>query len=668
MRAVVGKRPAFYYELEIELGPDGRESDLERVAEALLGEHGLQPEPCSKFVRALEMLRLRGTAVEGGLSDEERRHLTAYEAGADAELARRAAAVLSWASGLPTRDIVARTGLSSGRVRFWIREFRAKRMGIFAPGAAEGEELAAAAEPAVVASPAAPAAVKGTSVRRPHAPRKPSQPAAAPAHVATPATPPPVTEPARQAPETPDAPQAELDPSPKSKKGQRAAKEGLPTVGDFSRVHGVNGPRARVVCENALVLFDALRKVHGLPRKRRKLVRTAALLATVGASQDSVEPERAGRDLILAQPLHDVSTEDRLELACIVALQRDKMKPNKEPALEALEPKRRKEVIALACLLQIASALTYDGERSTRILATECKGSETCTLTLEGPAAEADTRRANGRARYWRENLKHELTFAAARRAAEAAAGEQPAAAPPEAPAEPAGPVATLPPVEPDEPMAEAGRKVMFTHFMKMLANEDGTRKGEDIEFLHDMRVSTRRLRAAYRVFEPFYEKPAIARFNKELRRAGATLGAVRDLDVLIEKASTYEASLAPETGLSLAPLLGQWAGQREAARARAAGLPERRRLPALRGKLPDVSADTGRGCERRPARRAHRTPGAACHPAPDHGAVRAGAGVRGGAVDRADYDVPHAAHRLQAAALRARVLRQAAGARAQGT
>ncbi len=103
VRAVVGKRPAFYYELEIELGPDGRESDLERVAEALLGEHGLQPEPCSKFVRALEMLRLRGTAVEGGLSDEERRHLTAYEAGADAELARRAAAVLSWASGLPTR-------------------------------------------------------------------------------------------------------------------------------------------------------------------------------------------------------------------------------------------------------------------------------------------------------------------------------------------------------------------------------------------------------------------------------------------------------------------------------------------------------------------------------------------------------------------------------------
>ncbi len=75
VRAVVGRRPAFYYELEIELGPDGLESDLARVAEALQGEHGLEPEPRSKFVRGLEMLRLRGAAVEGGLSDEEHAQL-----------------------------------------------------------------------------------------------------------------------------------------------------------------------------------------------------------------------------------------------------------------------------------------------------------------------------------------------------------------------------------------------------------------------------------------------------------------------------------------------------------------------------------------------------------------------------------------------------------------
>jgi CHAD domain-containing protein len=115
--------------------------------------------------------------------------------------------------------------------------------------------------------------------------------------------------------------------------------------------------------------------------------------------------------------------------------------------------------------------------------------------------------------------------------------------------------------------MAEAGRKVMFTHFMKMLANEAGTRDGEDIEFLHDMRVATRRLRAAYRIFEPFYDQEAVAKFNKELRRAGGTLGAVRDLDVLIEKAQTYEAGLPPDDGLTVRPLLEHWGNQRDVAR-----------------------------------------------------------------------------------------------------
>ena len=45
------------------------------------------------------------------------------------------------------------------------------------------------------------------------------------------------------------------------------------------------------------------------------------------------------------------------------------------------------------------------------------------------------------------------------------------------------------PPMHPDDSMSEAGRAVIYTHFMKMLANEAGTREGADIEFLHDMRV-----------------------------------------------------------------------------------------------------------------------------------------------------------------------------------
>ncbi len=123
------------------------------------------------------------------------------------------------------------------------------------------------------------------------------------------------------------------------------------------------------------------------------------------------------------------------------------------------------------------------------------------------------------------------------------------------------------PPMHPDDSMSEAGRKVIFTHFMKMLANEAGTREGVDIEFLHDMRVSTRRMRAAFRIFEPFYSAKAVKRFNKGLRRTGRALGVVRDLDVLIEKAEAYEAGLPPDDGLTVQPLLENWRATRDRSR-----------------------------------------------------------------------------------------------------
>ena len=166
VRAVVGKRPAFYYELEVELGPDGTEADLDAVAGALAEDFGLTPERRSKFIRGLEMLRIRGAAVEGGLSNEERAALAQVARGDDAELARRAATVLAWADDLPTREIVARTGLSAGRVRFWLRSFRSQRMGIFAGGAGGEDEMAPDAPDSAASARTAGRRAAGTTRRR----------------------------------------------------------------------------------------------------------------------------------------------------------------------------------------------------------------------------------------------------------------------------------------------------------------------------------------------------------------------------------------------------------------------------------------------------------------------------------------------------------------------
>jgi triphosphatase len=130
-----------------------------------------------------------------------------------------------------------------------------------------------------------------------------------------------------------------------------------------------------------------------------------------------------------------------------------------------------------------------------------------------------------------------------------------------------AGKKRKAPSLRPDEPLAEAGRKILRFHYERMLANEDGTREGKDIEALHHMRVATRRQRAAFRIVAPYFRRKAIRAFRDELRTAAGYLGAVRDLDVLIEAAADHQSSLSAAAAEALEPLLEEWRRKREAAR-----------------------------------------------------------------------------------------------------
>jgi triphosphatase len=75
---------------------------------------------------------------------------------------------------------------------------------------------------------------------------------------------------------------------------------------------------------------------------------------------------------------------------------------------------------------------------------------------------------------------------------------------------------------------------ILRRHFGQMLAHEPGVRLGEDPEELHDMRVATRRLRAALKLYSDFLPKRA-ERYERDLRWVAGALGEVRDLDVHLE-------------------------------------------------------------------------------------------------------------------------------------
>jgi triphosphatase len=105
------------------------------------------------------------------------------------------------------------------------------------------------------------------------------------------------------------------------------------------------------------------------------------------------------------------------------------------------------------------------------------------------------------------------------------AAGLEPAVAP------------DLGPTEIDASMSasEVAFAVLRRHFATMLAHEPGVRLGEDPEELHDMRVATRRLRAALKLYKEVLPRRA-ERYERDLRFFAGALGDVRDLDVHLER------------------------------------------------------------------------------------------------------------------------------------
>ena len=117
--------------------------------------------------------------------------------------------------------------------------------------------------------------------------------------------------------------------------------------------------------------------------------------------------------------------------------------------------------------------------------------------------------------------------------------------------------------IQVEETLAETGRKILLFHFAQMIQHEPGTILGEDIEALHDMRVATRRMRAAMDLFADTFKPKVIKPFLKDLRQTGRALGKVRDLDVFIEKVHHYLQSLPETERQGLDSLLNTWFEQR---------------------------------------------------------------------------------------------------------
>jgi len=89
---------------------------------------------------------------------------------------------------------------------------------------------------------------------------------------------------------------------------------------------------------------------------------------------------------------------------------------------------------------------------------------------------------------------------------------------------------------EKDTPPGEALGIALEAEYLALLAHDPGTRRGDDPEDLHQLRVATRRLRAFLRAARPLVEIDWATSLREELGWLGGHLGPARDLDVMLDR------------------------------------------------------------------------------------------------------------------------------------
>jgi len=504
-------------EVEVELLDGGTADDLALMVADLKDTWQLQPQTHSKFERGLRDLDGEDRSMRDGLTVQEQATLERIVERGKPVYARRARLLLLRDQGLAPKGIALQVGLSLGMVYYWLRRFKQQHIEVF-----PAKLLAAttADEPAAVTKISAPPTVE----------------------------------------ELPPEPTTEIEPA----KAAADVKRPEVTVEELCRRYQVDMAHARHVADLGLALFDMTIGVHGLPAGRRHLLETAAILHNVGFAFYPEKHHTAGRDIILEHRLTGLAGVEQQMLACTTAFHRKRFKPKrleKESSFLALPAEVREDTLALAALLRMADGLDYSQTQTTSLGQAQ-PSPQAIVLPVIGLFAEEDAARAQEKADLWHHLFDVHLRFMVK---AETQMRPQP---------EEIVEVETAPPkklkapgVLPEDPMSEAGRKVLHFHFERMLDHEAGTRLGEDIEELHDMRVATRRMRSAFRVFADHFEPDALRPFLKGLRRTGRALGSVRDLDVFMEKAQHYLDGLPQKERSVLDPLLAKWQEQRDAAR-----------------------------------------------------------------------------------------------------
>jgi CHAD domain-containing protein len=98
--------------------------------------------------------------------------------------------------------------------------------------------------------------------------------------------------------------------------------------------------------------------------------------------------------------------------------------------------------------------------------------------------------------------------------------------------------------LDPEKDVASCLKRILRTRAQEVLSYQTAAVKQGNVDALHDMRVSVRRLMTLLKVFRPYFARKPVKKKTDELKTLLASLGCVRDRDVFIGMLVQYRSSL----------------------------------------------------------------------------------------------------------------------------
>lgn len=153
-----------------------------------------------------------------------------------------------------------------------------------------------------------------------------------------------------------------------------------------------------------------------------------------------------------------------------------------------------------------------------------------------------------------------------------------------------------IPDLSADVPYTEAAARVVSVRGAELAEQAQGVLDTGDIERVHDMRVATRRLRAALEIFEPCFPANSYAQALAEVKRLADALGERRDRDVAIAALHGFNDQMPAPDRRGVTSLIEQFRSEQQEANEGLAPLVSDESLKSLRDNMDELVAAASGG------------------------------------------------------------------------